>query len=98
MGGAELAVLHHVPDVGPEPGTVPEIGHDALLLVTDHEDEVAHAVGHQGMDDVLEDGAVADGQHHLRAAVRERSQPCPFPCCQNDGLHSIPFHFSIPIF
>jgi hypothetical protein len=87
VGRAELLPLRDVPDTAAEGGAVAEVLPDLPFAVTDHEHEPGEAGLDCGRDQVFEDRAVGDRQHHLRSRCRERAHPFPLAGSEDHALH-----------
>src|SRR5207249_4127674 len=86
--GPELLVLHRVLDSGAERLPLLEVAHDPLAAVPDDQADVVDPLVDERPDDVLEDRAVPDGDHHLRLGGGEGPHPGSFPRRENRCLHS----------
>src|SRR6266581_1682911 len=87
VGRSELLRLRDVGDVGSERLPVLEVRLDALPTIADDEDEVPHAVLGEGLDDVLQEGAVPHGDHDLGDRGGEGTHPGALSRGEDDGLH-----------
>ena len=58
-----------------------------LSPIANNEDDVVDALIDEGPDDVLEDRAVADGDHHLRLGGGEGPHAGAFSGSEDNGLH-----------
>src|SRR5207244_174417 len=88
VGRSELLRLGNVRDVGAERLAVLEVRLDALPTISDDKDEVPHAVLREGLDDVLQEGAIPQGDHDLRDRRREGTHPGALSRGEDDGLHA----------
>ena len=87
VGGAELLVLDRILDSRAELLALLEVAHDPLAAVSDDEDHLVDPLVDERAHDMLEDGPVPDGDHHLRLGGREGAHTGSLPGGENDGLH-----------
>jgi len=83
--GAELLLLSDVSDRHVPVVAVPEVGLDALALVSDDEHDLLDARITHSLDDVLQKRPVRDRNHRLQPPVRQRTQPSAGARGEHDG-------------